>query len=697
MKFLLQLTITAALAGAVLQGQNQTPDSSGNGMLNGAFHFRHVAILNVDQNGNPTQVRAAYGTMTFDGNGNYSVSGTFVDNTVSNAQPQTLSVTGTYAIGGNGTGYLANPLDPTNTSTNNSIYGAVSQGAFIGSATEGALNDILIAIPSGAAPTNATFTTAYQVGLLDFAGASSAAIKNALFKLTPDGKGGLGTISLTGHASNQSSSTLTQTVTGATYNFNADGTATLTIPNPSGVTSVNALFSGTRTLAVSADGNFVLGWTPNGFDIDFGVKAFTSPATDSLNKGLYFLSGLEDSPTGFGEDSFYGSYNADGAGNQIMHLRISSPFFYPYDYGTDDQILLNGDGTTGADFNGYQYAFGDKGLSVVGIGTGGFYTLVAGTQSGPYSQTSSVFLNPVGIVNAASYAPITASLAPGELITLFGSNLSSTTLSMQGGQAFPTTLGNVQVTINNTLCPIYYVSPNQISAIVPYALNPTPTQFLANVQVSNGGTLSNTVQMYLSDSAPGVFSQTQNGIGVAAALHASDGSVISQSNPVRPGEYISLFLTGLGTVTPAIADGALGPSSPFSTSDLNTKGLVAVYFNDYGPNGSTGNQGTIQFAGLAPGLAGLYQLNVQVPTTGLVTGDSVYVEIQTDSADINQIQVPVGAAASSTTSALSLQTGSSLQIDGGRKGASIRLRQLHRTGERSHTAGGRPAPSTPRD
>jgi hypothetical protein len=58
--------------------------------------------------------------------------------------------------------------------------------------------------------------------------------------------------------------------------------------------------------------------------------------------------------------------------------------------------------------------------------------------------------------------------------------------------------------------------------------------------------------------------------------------------------------------------------------------------------------GTIQFAGLAPGLAGLYQINVQVPSTGLVAGDNVYVEFTTDFADVNQIQIPFGSGSAST-------------------------------------------------
>jgi len=637
--------------------QGQTQDTSQNALLKGNYRFRHIAIQTVDVNGNPTEVTATFGLIVFDGAGNYTITGTQVDNTVSNGAAQAFNTTGTYAIGSNGTGYVSSPLYPTIYSDYD--FGAVAQGVFTGSSTESegqdsVLNDIFIAIPAATAPTNASFNSAYQTGVLDFAAGGIAAIKNALFKLSANGSGGFGTITVTGQASNQTpnakTGTITQTVTGATYGFNSDGSATLTIPLPSGVTSANAMFTGTKTIFESSDGNFILGWTASGYDIFFGVKALAITGTDSITKGLYFTAGLEDSPsttTGSGTDSYYGALSSfgDSAGDAIVHARINYPGYYSYDFGSDDVVQLNADGTiANPDFSGYQYIFGDAGQAFVGIGTFGNYALVVGMHAAAFSGTG-VYLNPIGVVNAASYQPITASLAPGELITLYGSGLSPVTMTTPGGQAFKTTLGGVSVSIDSTPCPIYYVSPTQLAVIVPYEIANNQTG-LANIQVSNNGTLSNTVQMYFQDSAPGVFSQNQLGIGFASALHAASSTLISSPNsPAQPGEYISLYLTGLGTVTPSITDGALGPSSTLSVADIYP-GSLSVYFNDY-TSGVTGVPGTIQYAGLAPGLAGLYQINVQVPATGLGSGDDVYVEIVTDSADINQIQIPFGSSAGS--------------------------------------------------
>jgi uncharacterized protein (TIGR03437 family) len=648
------LTICGLAVAAAQTTTTPTKDTSGNGLLMGSFSFRHVAVQNVDANLNPTEVSAVSGTITFDGAGKYTLTATSVDNTVSSGAPQSLSLSGTYAIGSNGTGYLTNELYPTD--FNALIYGAVAQGVFSGSSTEsetgnGIFNDLFIAIPTGSAPTNASFTSTYQTALLDFTGGGSTAIKNALFQLTPDGSGGLGPINLNGQASNQTTPTVAQSVTGGTYNFNSNGSASLTIPLPSGVTSTNALFTGSKTIFESADGNFILGWTAGGYDIFFGVKALTTAVTNSASAGLYFTTAVEDTLVGYGVYSYAGATVATGDinGDAIVHERFNAPGFAPIDYGSDDQIILNSNGTSTPDDFGYEYVWGAGGNAFVAIGSGGSYALQVGLHAPAFSG-SGVYLNPIGVVNAASWQPITASLAPGELFVLYGTGLSQTTMSAQGGQAFPTSLGGVSVSINGISCPVYYVAPTQIAAIAPYELASAPTDF-ANIQVTSNGVQSNIVQMYTTDAAPGAFTVGSNGIGYALAEDAVTGVEITPSNPAQPGEFISLFMTGLGTVTPTVTDGAVGPSSPLSWSDVFNNGNLAVNFNDYGSGGLVGNPGNIQYAGLVPTLAGLYQLNVEVPSIGLVDGDSVYIEFVTDGADVNEVVIPYGSPAPANSDA----------------------------------------------
>jgi hypothetical protein len=111
-----------------------------------------------------------------------------------------------------------------------------------------------------------------------------------------------------------------------------------------------------------------------------------------------------------------------------------------------------------------------------------------------------------------------------------------------------------------------------------------------------------------------------------------------------------VYLTGLGTVTPTVANGALGPVNPLSYADVfNANNLV---FNFYDPNSGAFQPATVTFAGLAPNYAGLYQINVQVPT-GVGPGD-IYLDIDTDFAETTQVVVPVSTTSGAAVKARSV-------------------------------------------
>jgi adhesin/invasin len=168
---------------------------------------------------------------------------------------------------------------------------------------------------------------------------------------------------------------------------------------------------------------------------------------------------------------------------------------------------------------------------------------------------------------------------------------------------FPTTLGNVQVTVNGIAAPIYYVAPTQVSVIVPYGLNTS----VAQVQVTTDGNASNTVTTFTNLTSPGVFTVPPGGLGTAAVLH-QDGTLVTSTNPAKANETVSVFLTGLGAVSPTITDGDAGPSGTLSQASAT----IAAYLG--------GTQATVTYAGLAPQLAGLYQVNVTIPA-GLTAGN----------------------------------------------------------------------------
>ena len=140
----------------------------------------------------------------------------------------------------------------------------------------------------------------------------------------------------------------------------------------------------------------------------------------------------------------------------------------------------------------------------------------------------------------------------------------------------------------------------------------------------NNGVASNEVTVFTNLSAPGVFALTSNGgtfppgVGPAAVLHA-DYSLVTPSNPAVVGETLQVYVTGLGAVTPSVGDGAAPSNTTLSTVNDD----VAIFVD--------GQQATVAFAGLAPGFAGLYQINFVVPS-GVTPSSLVYLDISTDEA-----------------------------------------------------------------
>ena len=233
-----------------------------------------------------------------------------------------------------------------------------------------------------------------------------------------------------------------------------------------------------------------------------------------------------------------------------------------------------------------------------------------------------------GVQTCALPISFTSGIAPGELITLFGTGLAT---SNAIDATFPLTLAGVTVRINGRAAPIYVVSPTQLSVIVPYE-----TTGIADIVVSRNNLNSNRVTLYVNRTAPGVFALaapalgipvSSIGLGYAAALHP-DFSLVTAQNPARIGETIAVYLTGLGAVTPAVANGAAGPVNPLASATENLDVHLA------------NRAAKITYAGLAPQLRGLYQLNFEVPA-GVGAGNQ-YLEIGGPDTFNSQILLPVG-------------------------------------------------------
>jgi len=175
------------------------------------------------------------------------------------------------------------------------------------------------------------------------------------------------------------------------------------------------------------------------------------------------------------------------------------------------------------------------------------------------------------------------------------------------------------VLVGGLPAPMYYVSPGQINAQIPFELQPGQQY---QVIVSANGALTTPDSIQLSAAAPGLAAF---GDGTLIAQH-SDGSLVSTTSPAKSGEYLVAYLAGLGDTNVNLASGAASPSSPLAiptdTPVLNINGAPHP----------------LLFAGLTPGLVGLYQMNFQVPT-GLPAG-TITIVLAQGGASSNQTTLP---------------------------------------------------------
>jgi len=584
------------------QAAAQTWDTNGNGMLTGTYYYREVIYILGDSSGDLSRAISLYGNLSFNGSGTFTMTSvTVLDSSAGALQQVAPTTTGTYSISASGYGFINVPIYGGYT-----VYGLVSaQGIFVGSATEAGINDLFIAAPlASPAPTNATFKGSYTIADIDLSSGSPLTAVNYQFQLNPDGAGNLGNVVFTGYVGEAGSSVYTQTLSTQKYSF-SNGGCNLAFPTSNSQTAyfVN---SGQKYLYISPDGNFVFGGSPISWDMFVGVR--TGTGTPNFG-GLYYEAGIDENDSELGNgygllDTYYGSLNA-GGGLIWDHQRTLNPLFSSAAYGGtySDSYSVASNGTYN---NGIMnYVVGAGGAVRIGSGIGPYLGINVALAAPSLTPSSGVYLSPTGVQNSASNAPFTSGIAAGELLVLYGTNLAPPGLQVASAIPFPTTLDGVQVTISGLQAPLYYVSPTQISAIVPYAVTGTTAQ----VRVINNGTLSNTVTTFVNKTAPGVFTQSENGLGYGSVTHL-DGTLVTPSSPATIGETLSAYLTGLGAVNPLIPDGSAGPVSPLSTTPPNT---ISVDVN--------GVTATVGYAGLAPGLAGLYQINFTVPT-GLTAGDN---------------------------------------------------------------------------
>jgi uncharacterized protein (TIGR03437 family) len=272
----------------------------------------------------------------------------------------------------------------------------------------------------------------------------------------------------------------------------------------------------------------------------------------------------------------------------------------------------SGERIIGADSQTDSYGIG--GAEILLGSSPGTYTTTATAAGQTFAFSASARAVPAiaSTSNAASANPGTA-VAPGSYISIFGSALSDATDSSSTAR-LPMAIDFVIVSFDVPSAGISvpghltYVSPSQVNVQVPWELAGQPS---AQVKVAVNYTNGNVITLPLADFAPAFFEVS------AGAVAALDGNykAIGASNPAVRGQSIALYVNGLGPVTNTPASG--DPASSTSLSQTTSTPTVTI-------GGATA---PVSFSGLAPGFAGLYQINVTVPSTIGAGNQSLVVSI----------------------------------------------------------------------
>ncbi len=596
-----------------------------NATLTGKYFARQFQVT-TDVNNSLTDVRSIFGSITFDGNGNYSFTG---QQAIGMAGAAAFTASGTYSVRPGGEVSLTNPQQSS--LTINARYGT---DAVIGSSTEAAGNifDIFAAIPAPASTTtdsNASLAVSYNFADFEL-NLSGPQVTSGGGSLQFDGAGNASVTSAQGHNSSNNGGAAFKELPNGTYTVGANGSGTLTLPYPSGVTAGTALFnSAPRTLAVSASGNVILAGTPGGHDIliglrDAGVDNIVLPAAFSGRFWVTSLSVNLGSPSSTGVD--VGSATVISADSAVIvaqrqHQSSVPNRFYVtsasgFTTGKGGNALMVGS-TTILPGRGGNFAAVDAGGTAAQPDNSGYS--IAMLIPIPSVSGTGVFLNPQGVINAASNAPAGNPISPGEFIALYGTGLAPQTQVTT--PPYPSSAGGVSVSIGGLPAPLYLVSSGQINCLVPYGVS--TASGATTIVVTNNNVASNTVTVPIGATSPGIFSNDLSGQGDGAIVHL-DNTLVSAAKPALPNEVLTIYLTGLGTLQSPVTDGA-APNPPAADSAVTS--LTVQIDGVPSPK--------VLYSGINPVYPGLYQVNFQMPqipdhgevSVLLITSDSATQQI----------------------------------------------------------------------
>uniref|UniRef100_Q01U05 NHL repeat containing protein n=1 Tax=Solibacter usitatus (strain Ellin6076) TaxID=234267 RepID=Q01U05_SOLUE len=369
--------------------------------------------------------------------------------------------------------------------------------------------------------------------------------------------------------------------------------------------ATSAQLNGPQAVAVDGSGNVYVADTANNRVRKIGP---TGLITTVAGNGIGGFSGdggpatsaQVGNPNGLALDSVGNVFITDGSA-RVRKLFIS---------GIISTIAGGGNrGYSGDGGNAFAAQLnGPSGLAI--NSTGALFVADALNNAVRMLQISASGISVNAVTNGATN--LSGPVAPGEIVVIYGSGLGGalTTFTPNPDGGVPKVAGGTSVFFNGAPAPVLYSSANQVAAVVPYGISGS----LAQMYVQYQGASSAPFNVSVATVIPGVFTLNGSGTGQAAAINAKDNSINGVGSPAKAGDYITLYITGVGQTSPAGADGSINVA-PLPAPVASVKVTIA------------GQNATVQFAGGAPGsVAGAIQVNAQIPAG--VAGNAVPVVVQ---------------------------------------------------------------------
>ena len=247
------------------------------------------------------------------------------------------------------------------------------------------------------------------------------------------------------------------------------------------------------------------------------------------------------------------------------------------------------------------------------------FKILLATSSLAALSVAQTTVYPGGVVNSASFSK-TQAVAPGAIVAIFGTNLSSNTVPADT-VPLSTLINNTSVTFNGIAAPLLFVASGQINAQMPWeALQGGATTGTVNIVVQNAGSASTPVPIQVASIAPGIYS-IPPGAGYAVAINNADGSIAAppgaipgiNTHPAKVNDVIILYASGLGPLDIPVKDG-------FASTDATRRTLTTptLLLNNTPAN--------IFFSGMTPQFPGINQINFFVPQVS--PGNSLPLQLQ---------------------------------------------------------------------